>query len=245
MSRRDTSFGVIGPGAMGRVFVRRLVERGHQVRIASSRPAESLRALAAELGAEAASTIEAVAASQIVFLAIPTKAVAALPPGLFAGATASTIVIDVGNYHPQLRDGRIEAIERGALDSEWVSQQLGFPVIKAFNSILAESLLAKSAPRGTRGRIALPVAGDSPEAVECVLRLVDELGFDPVAAGSSSESWRQQTGAPAYCADLDEGALKRALAEAERDRVADYRAERESYLRRLLEGSSGARPPTC
>ncbi len=30
-------------------------------------------------------------------------------------------MIDLGNYHPELRDGRIEAIEQGLLDSEWVA----------------------------------------------------------------------------------------------------------------------------
>jgi predicted dinucleotide-binding enzyme len=223
---------------MGRVFVRRLVEDGRSVKVANSRGPESMRELAVELGAQAASVVEVVRTSEVVFLAIPTKAVAALPRGLFEGVTASTVVIDVGNYHPELRDGRIEPIERGALDSEWVAEQLGHPVVKAFNSILAESLLEKGAPRGAEGRIALPVAGDSPAAVACVLGLVDDFGFDAVEAGDLSESWRQQTGAPAYCADLDAAALRRALAQAERGRVAEYRAQRESYLRSLLEGQS-------
>lgn len=230
-----TRFGVIGAGAMGRVFARRLGEEGHAVKLANSRGAESLRGLAAELRAEAASVVEVVRTSDVVFLAIPTRAVVALPRGLFEGARASTVVIDVGNYHPELRDGRIEAIERGALDSEWVAGQLGRPVVKAFNSILAESLLAKAAPHGANGRVALPVSGDAPEAVARVLRLVDDFGFDAVEVGGLSESWRQQTGAPAYCADLDAAALRRALALAERGRIADYRAERERALRKLME----------
>lgn len=236
--RDRTSFGVIGAGAMGRVFARRLVEGGHAVKVANSRGTEGLRALATELGAQAASVVEVVRTSDVVFLAIPTRAVAELPQGLFDGARASTVVIDVGNYHPELRDGRIEAIERGALDSEWVAGQLRWPVIKAFNSILAESLLEKALPAGASGRVALPVSGDSPEAVACVLRLVDAFGFDAVEVGALSESWRQQTGAPAYCADLDAPALRRSLAQAERGRVAQYRAERESCLRKLMEGPS-------
>jgi hypothetical protein len=51
------------------------------------------------------------------------------------------IVVDTGNYHPELRDGRIEAIDRGLPDSQWVAQQIGRPVIKAFNTIFARSLL--------------------------------------------------------------------------------------------------------
>ncbi len=64
-----------------------------------------------------------------------------------------------------------------------IAQQIGRPVIKAFNNILAESLLEKGLPRGASGRIALSVAGDSFEAKPAVLRLVDDLGFDPVDAG--------------------------------------------------------------
>jgi len=104
-------------------------------------------------------------------------------------------------------------------------------VIKAFNSILATSLLAKACPKSTNDRIALPVAGDDDAAKATVLQLVDELGFDPVDAGSLDESWRQQTGAPAYCKDLPLAALERALAQAERTRIGDYRAAREAELR--------------
>jgi predicted dinucleotide-binding enzyme len=146
----------------------------------------------------------------------------------------SVVVIDLGNYHPELRDGRIDAIERGMLDSQWVAEQIGHPVIKAFNNILAESLLERGVLRGTKGRIALPVAGDSSDAKAEVLRLVDDLGFDPVDGGVLDDSWRQQPGTPAYCRDLDAAALRLALAEADRSRIAEYRAEREAQLRRSM-----------
>ena len=102
------------------------------------------------------------------------------------------------------------------LDSQWVAQQIGRPVVKAFNNIFAKSLLERGVPKGTAGRLALSVAGDSPGARAAVLRLVDDLGFDPVDAGELDNSWRQQTGTPAYCQDLDATALRRALAEADR-----------------------------
>ena len=74
---------------------------------------------------------------------------------MFANVPSSVVVIDIGNYHPELRDGHIDAIDRGMLDSQWVAQQIGRPVIKAFNNIFARSLLEKGVPRGTKGRIAL------------------------------------------------------------------------------------------
>jgi len=146
----------------------------------------------------------------------------------------SVVVVDLGNYHPELRDGRIDAIDRGMLDSQWVAQQIGRPVIKAFNNILASSLLEKGAPRGTKGRIAPPVAGDSSDAKAAVLRLVDDLGFEPIDGGDLDDSWRQQPGTPAYCRDLDAAALRRALAEADSSRIAEYRIEQEVRIRRQI-----------
>jgi predicted dinucleotide-binding enzyme len=226
--------GVIGAGSMGRILSRQLGKLGHHVSIANSRGPESLTALAAENGATPVSVIDAAKAGEIVFIAIPTKAVTDLPRELFANVPDSVVVIDIGNYHPELRDGRIDAIDRGMLDSQWVAHQIGHPVIKAFNNILAKSLLEKGVPRGTKGRIALSVAGDSLDAKASVLRLVDDLGFDPVDGGDLDNSWRQQPGTPAYCRDLEAAALRRALAEADQSRIAEYRAEREAHLRRYI-----------
>lgn len=228
--------GIIGAGALGGTLARRLVERGHQVSIANSRGPESLAAFAAEFGATPVSVVDAVNTGEIVILSIPTKAVADLPRDLFANVPSSVVVIDTGNYHPELRDGHIDAIDQGLLDSQWVAQQLGRPVIKAFNDLLATSLLEKGVPRGTTGRMAISVAGDSPDAKATVRRLVDDLGFDPVDGGDLDDSWRQQPGAPAYCRDLEAGALRRALAAADRSRIAQYRAEREARIRRELAG---------
>jgi len=225
---------------MGRILAVHLARLGHRVSIANSRGPESLTALAAGIGATPVSAADAARSGDLVFLAIPTKAVADLPRGLFANVAESVAVIDIGNYHPELRDGRIDAIDRGMLDSQWVAQQIGRPVIKAFNNIFARSLLEKGVPRGAAGRIALPVAGDASDAKAAVLRLVDDLGFDPVDAGDLEGSWRQQPGTPAYCRDLEAVALRRALAEADRGRIAEYRSEQEARIRRSMAAQGGA-----
>jgi len=226
--------GVIGAGGMGRTLAHHLGKLGHQVSIASARGPASLTALAKEIGATPVTVVDAARAGEIVFLAIPTKAVPLLPRSLFAGVADSVVVVDLGNYHPELRDGRIDAIDQGMPESRWVAHQIGRPVIKAFNTIFATSLLEKGAPRGTQGRIALPVAGDSPDAKAAVLRLVDDLGFDPVDGGRLDDSWRQQPGTPAYCQDLDAAALRRALAEADASRIAEYRVEEEARIKRQI-----------
>src|SRR6267143_5310797 len=226
--------GIIGAGAIGGTLARRLATRGHQVSIANSRGPESLAALAAEIGATPVSVVDAANTGEIVIISIPTKAVADLPRDLFANVPSSVVVIDTGNYHPELRDGRIDAIDRGMLDSRWVAHRLGRPVIKAFNNILAKSLLEKGVPRGTTGRIALSVAGGSFERKAPGLGLVDDLGFDPVDGGDLANSWRQQPGTPAYCRDLEAAALRRALTEAVRSRIDEYRAEEEARIRRYI-----------
>src|SRR5262247_3133712 len=75
-------------------------------------------------------------------------------------------------------------------ESRWVEQKLKRPVIKAFNNIYARHLLERGRPRGSPGRIALPVAGDDAKAKAVVLQLIDELGFDAVDAGGLDDSWR-------------------------------------------------------
>jgi 8-hydroxy-5-deazaflavin:NADPH oxidoreductase len=226
--------GIIGAGMIGGTLVRRLTALGHEVSIANSRGPETLRDLAAETGAKAVTVAEAARTGEIVVITIPEQAVPKLPKDLFAGVPADVVVVDTGNYYPA-RDGRIDAIEEGQPESAWVAEQLGRPVVKAFNNIGFQSLLEKGQPRGAPGRIALPVAGDPPEAREKVMRLVDELGFDPVDAGSLEESWRQQPGTPCYAADLAAPRLKEALAATDRSRLSEYRNKANEAARAFFE----------
>ena len=216
--------GIIGAGHIGGTLARRLRALGHDVIVANSRGPETLAALAQETGASAGTIADAVRDRDVVIVTIPEKSVPSLPKGLFAGVPRSTVIVDTGNYYPQQRDGQIGAIESGTTESRWVSQQLGRPVVKAFNNIYAKHLMDLGKPAGAAGRIALPVAGDDVAAKALVLRLVDELGFDGVDAGGLDESWRQQPGTPVYGGDLDAAGVKQALAGTRPDRPAEFRA---------------------
>ncbi|MCY1054751.1 NAD(P)-binding domain-containing protein [Nannocystis sp. SCPEA4] len=232
--------GIIGPGQIGGALAGHLTQRGHQVKVANSRGPRTLSKVAAETGATPVSVREAVQGVDVVIISIPERSIVDLPADLFAGVPASVVVIDTGNYYPELRDGRIAELDAGTLDSEWVAQRLGRPVVKAFNNIMARSLREGGRPPGTPGRIAQSVAGDSQEARTVALRLIDELGFDGVDAGNLAESWRQQPGTPAYCKDLDRAALTRALAAAERSRVDQYRAEGEAAAKKFYAEQANA-----
>jgi predicted dinucleotide-binding enzyme len=216
--------GIIGAGNIGGTLTRRLTALGHDVSVANSRGPETLRDLATETGANAVTVAEAARDQDAIVVTIPEKNVPDLPSDLFVGAGDDVVVVDTGNYYPRQRDGRIDAIEDGTVESQWVEQQLGRPVVKAFNNIYAQHLLEKGRPTGIRGRIALPVSGDGEAAKAVVLGLVDELGFDAVDAGGLDESWRQQPGTPVYATDLDANGVHRALAEATPDRKPEFSA---------------------
>jgi hypothetical protein len=215
--------GIIGAGNIGGTLARRLTVLGHDVSIANSRGPETLATLARETGAKPVTVEQAARAGDVVIVTIPQKSIPRLPAGLFDGVPDDVVVVDTGNYYPQ-RDVRIDPIEKGTTESRWVSQQLGRPVVKAFNSIYARNLLERGRPKGAAGRIALPVAGDDRRAKDVVIRLLDELGFDGVDAGSLDESWRQQPGTPVYGAELDVEGVRRALGEAKKERPAAFRA---------------------
>src|SRR5689334_6852072 len=215
--------GIIGAGKIGGNLTRRLAQLGHEVFVANSRGPQSLKDLARETGAKAVTPKEAARQGEVVIVTIPEKNIPSLPDDLFAEAPKNAVIVDTGNYYPQ-RDGYIADIESGTTESRWVSQQLGRPVVKAFNNIYAQHLLERGKPRGARDRIALPVSGDDARAKEIVIKLLDELGFDGVDAGGLDESWKQQPGSPVYATDFDADGVRRALSQASPERPAGFRA---------------------
>jgi predicted dinucleotide-binding enzyme len=219
------NIGIIGAGHIGGTLTRRATALGHKVFVANSRGPETLKDLAAETGAKPVAITEAARSGELVIVTIPMKNIPSLPRDLFKGAADNVIVVDTCNYYPQQRDGRIDEIEAGMTESQWVQKQLGRPVIKAFNNIYAQHLMDLGRPTGTPQRIALPVAGDNAAAKSVVLQLVNELGFDAVDAGGLDESWRQQPGTPVYAQDFDAEGVRRALSQASPERKPEWRAK--------------------
>jgi 8-hydroxy-5-deazaflavin:NADPH oxidoreductase len=223
--------GILGAGRIGGTIARRLSAHGHAVTLANSRGPDSLRDIAAQIGARAAHAGEAAEDAEVVITSVPFPQLPTLREAI-SGAPREAIVIDTSNYF-SFKDGPIEAVGAGELESEWVQEQLGRPVVKAWNNILAGSFMTKATPPGTPGRIALAVAGDEPEAKATAMTLVDSTGFDPVDSGPIAESWRQQPGTPAYCTDLSAAELRTALAAADRSMMAERRDRMVSELRKF------------
>jgi predicted dinucleotide-binding enzyme len=216
--------GIIGAGQIGGTLTRLLTKQGHTVRVSNSRDPETLADLAAETGATAVWAKDAPVDADLVIVSIPQKNTPDLAPGIVATRKPDAPVIETNNYYPQQRDGRIDALEEGTPESVWVAEQLGAPVFKVFNGIFWKHLLENGVPAGTEGRIALPIAGDDPAGKQIASDLVDSIGFDPVDAGTLTESWRQQPDTPVYGTDLDAEGVKKALAEASPERPDTFRA---------------------
>src|SRR5260221_4638236 len=216
------NIGLIGPGQIGEVIIRKLRGVGYSGKMANSRGPESLKDLAENSGAIPVSVEQVVQDVDMLFVVVPQKAIPELPKGFLNKARQETIVIDVGNYYP-FRDGRIDELENGLTESVWVERQIGRPVVKVLNNIIAKALAEAGRPAGSRDRVALPISGDNSKAKEIVAQLIDRIGFDSVDAGTITESWRQQPGSPVYCTNPTKEELQLWLKKVDRSSLATNR----------------------
>lgn len=228
------NIGIIGTGAVGSPLAKNLAAAGHKVKVTNTRPFAELTQKAQSLGASPATLQDVVKDVDIVFISVPFRAIAEFPQDLFRSLPDQVIVVDTGNYYP-FRDEKIDALEQGQVESVWVSQQLGRPIMKAFNNLLSETIAVGGQPEGTPDRIALSIAGDDQHAKQVIAGLANELGFDVVDGGSLADSWRQQPGTPAYCTELTAVELTEALDNAVpgkapqiRDQIIGEHMQRES-----------------
>ena len=211
--------GIIGAGVIGKTLARKLASKGHQVQIANSKGPESLQDFASQNGLKALTSKDAVKDVDLIVLSVPLGQLPKIKE-LLVDVPKDVIVVETMNYYPY-RDGVIDEIEDGLENSAWVQNQIGRPVIKAFNNIVAYSLYSEGKPEGTEGRIALSVSGDDEDAKKIVIELVNQTGFDGYDAGSISESWKQEPGTPAYCTDLSIKEAKEAREKAVREKSAE------------------------
>jgi predicted dinucleotide-binding enzyme len=228
----EMKIGIIGAGNIGSALAGHFRKFRHTVLIANSRGPETLSRVAQEAGASPVAISEVAKGVDLLVITIPMKSVPLLPKEVLAELPATSPIIDTGNYYP-LRDGVITEIKDGITESEWTSSVLGRPVVKAFNNIVADSLLHKALAKGSRNRIALPVSGDDVRSKHLVMALLDEIGFDAIDAGSLSESWRFQPGTPAYCPDPTIQQLTVFLERANRDKAAGNRDQAAKLMAKL------------
>lgn len=213
--------GIIGAGNIGATLARKLAASGHEVKLANSRGPDNIRDLAHDVGAAAVSKEDAVRDSEVIIVSIPFAKYRNLS-NLFENVPRDVTVVDTSNYYP-FRDGAVAEVDGGKPESVWVSETIGRPVVKAWNAVLALTLAERGQPKGTSGRIAIPVAADDSKFKATTMELVETTGFDALDSGNLTDSWRQQPGTPAYCTELPMNALKLALQSANRIQAPDNR----------------------
>lgn len=217
---------IIGAGHVGSALAGTLGQAGYRVVITNSRGRESLSDVTHRTGAVARDMHDVAQGADILIIAIPLCRLPDLPASVMADLPAHAVVVDANNYYPA-RDGRIAAIDAGQVESDWVAHQLGRPVIKAFNNIIADRLAHRGRSAGSADRIALPVSGDDPAARQTIMKIVNAIGFAPFDAGTIDESWRQQPGQLAYCTDPTVDELRDLL----------HRADRQAAIRNRDQGA--------
>ncbi|GAB3324147.1 NAD(P)-binding domain-containing protein [Geodermatophilus aquaeductus] len=204
--------GILGVGNIGATLTQRLSTAGHEVKVANSRGPETIPAEVTASGGRAVHAHDVVTDVEALVVSIPLVRVPDIRP-LVDRLPAGAVLLDTSNYYP-FRDGHITALDEGQVESLWVAEQLGRPVVKAWNAILSGSFATKHAAAGTPGRIAIPVAADAEADRALGMALVEDTGLDAVDAGPLADSWRQQPGAPVYCTDLTREEVPGALAAA-------------------------------
>lgn len=150
--------GIIGAGNIGATLARKLAAERHLVIMAGSKGPDTISEQAERIGAVPVTARDAAKGVDVIVLSFPFAKIPDVSE-LFPDVPADVIVVDTSNYYRQ-RDGQIAEVDEGKPESVWVSEQLGRPVIKAFNAVLAHTLADKGKPKGTAERIAIPVAGD-------------------------------------------------------------------------------------
>ncbi len=186
--------GIIGTGRIGGALARHWVAAGYEAYVSSRHP-EELQSLVTELGprAQAGTPHEAAAFGQIVVVSIPYAAMPEIGKDLRT-ELAGKVIIDTSNP-VERRDGpmALDAQKKGAgiATADFLNNRR---VVRAFNCIPAASL-ANDANRQPE-RIAIPIGGDDPKALELVQQLVRDAGFDPVVVGSLAQTRLFDLGQP-------------------------------------------------
>jgi len=201
--------GIIGTGEIGGALATLWVQAGHEVLVSSRHP-DQLKPLAKSLGprARVGTPREAALFGDVVLVSVPYGALPQIGRDLKA-ELAGKIVLDTCNPYPG-RDGEMAVEARrkgtGVADPEFLP---GVRLVRAFNAINSGDLKSEAHRKGEL--IAIPLAGDDPQALKVAERLVTDAGFAPVVVGPLSRAREFDVGTPVYTRLLTAPQLRQAL----------------------------------
>jgi hypothetical protein len=201
--------GVIGSGHIGGTIGGLWVKDGHKV-LFSSRHPEELKDLVAGLGplAHAGTVDQAIVFGNVIFMAVPYGALPQIGQN-YGTALKGKIVLDAENANAA-RDGAIaDEVEKNGIGVTSQKYLPGPRLVRAFNT-LSYMILAREANRPPP-RLAIPIAGDDPEAVKVTSALVSDAGFEPVVVGGLATASQFQRGGPGYGQAVTAPELKQTL----------------------------------
>jgi len=201
--------GIIGSGRIGGTIGGLWVKAGHPV-LFSSRHPDELKDLVTGLGplAKAGTVAEAIAFGEALFIAVPYGALPQI--GKDYGASLNRkVMLDACNAVAS-RDGSVaDEVEQEGIGVVSQKYLAGARLVRAFNT-MSYTIFAREANR-PEPRLAIPIAGDDPEAVNVAAGLVRDAGFDPVVVGKLADARRFQRGGPGYGQSVSAAELRQKL----------------------------------
>lgn len=201
--------GTIGAGHIGSTLGGLWVKDGHKVFFSDRHP-DGLKDLVASLGslAQAGPIDRAIAFGDAILISVPYGALPQIGRD-YAAALNGKIVLDTCNAVPA-RDGVIaEEVEQNGIGVTSQKYLPGTRLVRAFNT-MGYMFFAQEANRPDP-KLAVPIAGDDPEAVRVVAGLVRDAGFDPVVVGDLAAAKLFQRGGPGYGLRVTAAELKQKL----------------------------------
>ena len=199
---KPLKIGIIGAGNIGSTLGTFWAHAGHQVFFSSRNP-DNLKPLVEKVGSQvrAGTVKEAIAFGDVVLIAVPYGSMAEISKD-YAKDLDGKIIIDTGNA-VLARDGEIgkQAREQGV---GLTTQRLlpGARVVRAFNTLGVGRLRADA--NRPEGRIAIPMAGNDPEALKVASMLVRDAGFEPAVLGGLDRSRLFEQTNPLYGQELSQ-----------------------------------------
>jgi hypothetical protein len=172
------SISIIGAGNVGQALAQAFASKGESVFLGVPEP-EKYRNVGQALGERAriGTTSDAIAASEVVILAVPYSAADSI--ARIVSNWQGKILVDATNpLAPGLAGLSVGTTTSGA--EEIAKAAKGARVVKAFNTTGAENMADSRYPGGTAF---MPVCGDDAQARTRVIALATLIGFDAVDCG--------------------------------------------------------------